>query len=527
MMMGPLNKWFKPLLWVAMCLMATAVASCSENRARHPMPTAVRGVLDLRNWDLNLQGPVKLDGQWEFHWNRLMDPKSLSKDNAPGIKDFQALPGIWNGQVVHGHKLSGQGYATYRLQVLLKPPQEMMALKFMSLSTAFSFFVNGHNVASSGLVGQTRETSKPEWQPQVADFFCKTDHLDLVLQVSNFHHRKGGAPESIWLGREPDIWEMREKSLAFQLFLCGSIFIMGLYHLGLFMLRKKDRAYLYFGFFSLLIALYSLLAGERYFLHLFPAVDWEWRVKLTNLSSFLSVPFFLLFIQALFPKDSWKRATGLLAGAIGVLALSILVSPATVYTQTIPLFHILTLVSGIYILFVFSLAIRRRRNEAGLILSGVLIILAAVVNDILYDNAVIHTGQSIYLGFFLFIFIESFSLSLRFAKAFETIENQSQALAKKNQEIQREMVERRRVEDALRENETKLQTILDSVFTGIIVIDIETHLIVDVNPLACNTIGETKEKIIGSICHSYICPAEKGKCPVTDLGQELTIPNAS
>jgi hypothetical protein len=34
-------------------------------------------------------------------------------------------------------------------------------------------------------------------------------------------------------------------------------------------------------------------------------------------------------------------------------------------------------------------------------------------------------------------------------------------------------------------------------------------------------IGAPREKIIGSICHKYICPAEKGKCPITDLGQKV------
>ena len=29
------------------------------------------------------------------------------------------------------------------------------------------------------------------------------------------------------------------------------------------------------------------------------------------------------------------------------------------------------------------------------------------------------------------------------------------------------------------------------------------------------------EQIIGNVCHKYICPAEKGKCPITDLDQEV------
>jgi diguanylate cyclase (GGDEF)-like protein len=31
----------------------------------------------------------------------------------------------------------------------------------------------------------------------------------------------------------------------------------------------------------------------------------------------------------------------------------------------------------------------------------------------------------------------------------------------------------------------------------------------------------TKDQVIGKICHSYICPAEIGNCPITDKGQQV------
>jgi PAS domain S-box-containing protein len=34
-------------------------------------------------------------------------------------------------------------------------------------------------------------------------------------------------------------------------------------------------------------------------------------------------------------------------------------------------------------------------------------------------------------------------------------------------------------------------------------------------------IGGSNESVLGSVCHRFICPAELGKCPVTDLGQTV------
>ena len=81
--------------------------------------------------------------------------------------------------------------------------------------------------------------------------------------------------------------------------------------------------------------------------------------------------------------------------------------------------------------------------------------------------------------------------------------------------------ELRKAQETIRDLEKKTETILDSVQVGIIIIDAELHRIIDVNPEAYALIGVPKEKIIGQVCHTYICPAEMGNCPITDKGQKV------
>jgi PAS domain S-box-containing protein len=86
----------------------------------------------------------------------------------------------------------------------------------------------------------------------------------------------------------------------------------------------------------------------------------------------------------------------------------------------------------------------------------------------------------------------------------------------------RDISERKRTEKALQENEERMKTILETSQVGIVIIDAETHAIVDVNPRALETMGaNSKEQVIGQICHQFICPAEEGKCPITDLGEPV------
>ncbi|MBI5680891.1 MAG: PAS domain S-box protein [Methanobacterium sp.] len=85
--------------------------------------------------------------------------------------------------------------------------------------------------------------------------------------------------------------------------------------------------------------------------------------------------------------------------------------------------------------------------------------------------------------------------------------------------IIRNITERKMAEKAIKESEEYQRTIFSSVHTGIIVVDEKTHEILDVNQVAADLIGVSKKKIMGNICHRYICPADEGKCPISDLDQ--------
>ncbi|MEN6375279.1 MAG: PAS domain S-box protein [Smithella sp.] len=89
--------------------------------------------------------------------------------------------------------------------------------------------------------------------------------------------------------------------------------------------------------------------------------------------------------------------------------------------------------------------------------------------------------------------------------------------------ISEDITERKQVQERLKENEAKLQTIFNHVGVGIVIIDSDTKVIVEANQAAMKMTGLPKEKIIGQICHSLICPAEVGRCPVKDLGQTIDL----
>ena len=73
----------------------------------------------------------------------------------------------------------------------------------------------------------------------------------------------------------------------------------------------------------------------------------------------------------------------------------------------------------------------------------------------------------------------------------------------------------------VRESEERLKTILNKINAGILIIDPVAHRIVWVNPAALRMIGCEKDEVIGGVCHRFVCPAQIGECPITDLGKKV------
>ncbi|WMW21346.1 response regulator [Methanolobus mangrovi] len=99
---------------------------------------------------------------------------------------------------------------------------------------------------------------------------------------------------------------------------------------------------------------------------------------------------------------------------------------------------------------------------------------------------------------------ELYDLSENINYMLETLEN------KENKIQQAEQISRKRME-----------SIVENIISGVLVIDEQTHQITDVNPVAEEIIGLPRNKIVGNLCHEFVCPAEKGKCPISDLGKTV------
>lgn len=399
-------------------------------------PIVKNGFLDATEWDFQKKGNIKLDGTWEFYWLKLLNPDDFrtienSESNPSKVLNptFEMVPSVWNSYQMGDIRLEGDGYATYRIKIKIKDPNRLYAIKVLGLATSYQVWVNNELLATSGKVGISKNEALPSYKSGVIEFKPTSEFIEIVFQISNFFHSKGGLWNFIEFGIADSVKSSRESQTGFEFFMFGSLSIMAFYHFGLYILRKKDKSTFYFGLVCLTISLRILLTGERFIFNIFDdSLFWTSLVKLEFMTVYLTAPFFILFLESMYPQDTVKlvsKITLFLGIGFSLLTLFMDTNTTTGFVKYFQLLIILLIVYTFYILTIINL---RKREGAIWMALGLIIFLITVANDLLYLNNFIYTGFLFPVGLFVFVFSQSFILSMRFSKAFATVESMSEKL---------------------------------------------------------------------------------------------------
>ncbi|MBN1698252.1 MAG: response regulator [Spirochaetales bacterium] len=387
---------------------------------------AQRGVLDLQNIDFNMDSPVSLKGEWEFYWNRLLSPGDFTGGERPQMTGYFHGPGFWNEQKDIKKIYPVFGCATFRMRVDHKAGIGLIGIYVKEIDTAYRLYIDDILLIQSGTIGTTAETHKPDILPRAEYFTPQRSGFTIILQISNFSDRHGGFTPIV-MGRKIQIEQLRSRNLAMEMILFGSFLIMGLYHLALFFLRKKEKGPLFFGLFCLSLSLRTILMGERFLYTMFPGL-----YHFLLATEFLTVPAaavcFSLYFHSLYPYTWYRYLNYVFMGISGLFSFSVVLLPVHVYSEIMPFYQLCIIAVGMAIIAGLLIGIAKKHKGALIFLIGFLIFFATAVNDILYYFNILKIGYFLSVGLFIFIFFQSVLLSLRFLEALTSVERLSEKL---------------------------------------------------------------------------------------------------
>ncbi len=406
-------------------LFCTVGCSRSENSYT---PQAIKGVLDLRGWNPTLFPLISLDGEWEFA-NGLLEPSAKTGSNI--ISEYIHVPGSWNRFQTNGLKHGGEGTGTYRLTILLDHPIPELALQIGDVSTAFRLYVNGKLLHENGKVAATKQEMTPSYKHPIVFIPEESKELRLEIQVSNFYHITGGLRKEIQLGPILQVFEAKKKEIALGWLLFGSTFLMGLYHLILFLMRRIERSAIWFALFCIDVSIRGFFTGSVFIYEILPDSYWIYIHKLDLLSFVISLPLFSLFIRSIFPKEFHIFFNRAFLTFGFVFSAFVIIFPSSIYMDLIQIFQAFVGISTIYFLYVMILALLRKREGSLLFSIGAFILFTTTLNDIFHQALLIKTSYIASWGLLAFLFSQTIMLSLRFSNAFVRLEELQKSLENK------------------------------------------------------------------------------------------------
>lgn len=317
-----------------------------------PQASPQPGVIDAKTFDFG-NNRLNLSGTWIWYDNQLLSPSEIRyNDGLP-----TQIPGTWNERRTNG---SGEGFATYALTVIVPPVSEQLALEIPHMYSSFILFANGKEITRNGTPGKTAATTIPQWRPHVVPLAVKSDTIQLVLQIANFNHNKGGLKEPILMSSasvlsQKDFLSMSGKAVAVGLLLALAIGFMVVY------LRSgRKKVVIYFSLLCVTWVVRSLFSNDYIITKFYPDFDWNTMVRIEYITLYLTMIWAILFLCRLFQNEGSQVVKYILvAFNCGFIVYTLLTPPAD-FTILLPLYLV---------------------TAGGLLIYGAGIVLVALINE--------------------------------------------------------------------------------------------------------------------------------------------------
>ncbi len=383
-------------------LFAFALVTLSNLYAQESVK-AVKGVIDLREYNFKTEGPIVLKGEYEFYWNQMLNP-AIEGDSGEMI-DI-TVPGSWYRLRKEYPEIERYGFATYRIILLLPDKVDEVALKVEDVFSASVYYINGKAIDYLGFPGVNKYQTVIKYNRSLVTGIVNNKEAELLIRVSNFDHRFSGIVGGITLGLPDQMQTSRQKELFRGHFLIGAFLIIGIYFLGLYLIRSEHYR-LYFSLLCLLMAVRVAMILELPII-LGMNLNGLAMARLDYLNIYFFAPFFTLMIRSIFPIEFPKLAFRIIIWISGIFIAIVVVSPVSLFSYTLPFFFIYFILVSLVFLYVILLAWSRGRSHAIAFTIGLLILFIGTLNDLLNEIDAIDTAYIVQYTMFIYLLIYAY-----------------------------------------------------------------------------------------------------------------------
>jgi hypothetical protein len=403
----------------------------------------IKGEIDLIHFDIEKK-PIELKGEWEFYWKN------------DTVKNYWDIEKPWNTHRINGKEVGSFGYATFVLKIK-NIPNKNIDILVKNLLSACRVFINDSLVVEIGKFGKSKDEYRPRWEDRIITVPSSLKDITLVVQIANFHHRKGGFEKPFIIGNKEHIYAIKNKSLIVNSLIMSSFLFSGLFFLTIYLFRKKDLSILYFSVFCLISSPRSFFSGEYIVTSILPNIKWNLVVNIEYFTLIVPVIFILLFISEKFKKYSLKKVIRLLILFIVIEVIVLFFTPASIFTWLVIPHEIITIISIVVISVITTKALIYRENGAVFAFIAIVCLIASAVLTIVDYVGIANSSLVLHFLFQIsFILMMSLILGSNFSSQFSRVEylqkiteHQKNQLEEKNHEILDSITYAKRIQNAI------------------------------------------------------------------------------
>ncbi|MFW5728862.1 MAG: LuxR C-terminal-related transcriptional regulator [Spirochaetota bacterium] len=402
----------KKCVWMAVLVAVSVGGAAAAEEEQAGGAVAERGVLDLSAWPFREAGIAELVGEWEVFWGQQLYPEesraAVHGGGTLGTGDsdgYFGMPSTWNDWEHQGEPVGRMGVATYAVEVLMPHDMERAAMWIPNASTAYSLWVNGDQVAQSGTVGASRETSIPLYRMNTVQFPVPEGRLEVVLQVSNFHHRRGGMWKAIKIGTPDQIRSLDGTETMYDLLLIGSFLAFGLYNIFLYASNRKQSVaplLLATVFFAMSFRLF--VVGQMLASRLAPGFPWWLQLRIEYLSAPIVFAMFAWLIDRIYPGWIHRYIIYAITAFVAVNLFIILAFPVLVYSLMVWVYNFTKSATLLAITAWFLVQAARGKREAWPMIGAIVVFLFITLGETLHYTEILLSRDFAPLVFLVRVF---------------------------------------------------------------------------------------------------------------------------
>jgi len=405
--------------------------------AKDVPPVAIDGVIDLRGISNTDHFDIKLNGDWEFYWKKMLRPNDFkSRSIKPDY--FGKVPSYWTDYPQKSAKTEKYGFATYRLTVLLPSGfTSPLGIDLPVFDSSYDIYINEKYIGGNGYPGISPEVTIPEYKRNFYKLETESDTLVIIINVSNFDHRRGGFWLPVKLGTFSEVERRLANSWAGEWSIISILVGFSIFFLFFFLISQTEKI---MGFFSLATAGLAIrpLFTSHFLIHNLIDMDWIWIVRFEYLSLFIVIIGGAWFVLKLYPSVVFRLVTWFITILFSLAFVLTIFLPVKIFSYTILLYHPFILVLLGYVLFKSFLGIFKKNYIDLIYFLAFVMLLLGGLHDIRVSlgKADGFAGYMFTYIIVFFVFIQASLLLYKWVRAFREKEKLQNELEFMNRNLE-------------------------------------------------------------------------------------------